>query len=221
MIHVTGDLHGDFIRLKKGPAKRLKRKDTLIVLGDFGFLWAGGPAEDKILKKLGKLRYHLLFLDGCHENFDLLRNYPTVPYAGGQAKQISGRLHYLLKGELYTIEEKTILCFGGGESTEREPEAEGKQWWRAELPTDLEMDACRGALKAHSQQVDYILTHDAPSKLLRFMDLEMDETSWFQNFLNSIFETTLYKKWLFGRYHKDISLSPKAVAVYQKVIPLE
>lgn len=220
MVYVTGDLHGDLSRLTSGPAKKLKRKDTLIVLGDFGFLWSGGKKEEKILKKLGKRRYNLLFIDGCHENFDLLRNYPTIDYAGGRAKQISGRLHHLQKGEIYTIEGRRLLCFGGGESQERDSATEGLSWWRAELPTHLEMEDCLARLKAQGNQVDYILTHDAPASLYRFMNQHTDETSWFQNYLDTILQTICYKKWFFARYHKDLVLSSKAVAVYKNLLPL-
>ena len=58
--------------------KKLRRKDTLIVLGDFGFLWSGDKAERKLLRRLGKRKYTLLFLDGAHENFDLLEEYPDI-----------------------------------------------------------------------------------------------------------------------------------------------
>ena len=54
MIYVTADLHGDADRLKEAAVKRLKRQDTLIVLGDFGFLWRGDKEEQKLLKWLGK-----------------------------------------------------------------------------------------------------------------------------------------------------------------------
>ena len=115
MIYVTADLHGDVDRLRSLPVK-LGRKDTLIVLGDFGFLWDGSKAEKKMLKWLGKRRYQLLFLDGAHENYDLLDSYEVTDFAGGRAQQISGKLYHLMRGEVYTIEEKKLLCFGGGES---------------------------------------------------------------------------------------------------------
>ena len=54
MIYVTADLHGDATRLRTKEIRRLKKGDTLIVLGDFGFLWQGTPKEKKLLKKLGK-----------------------------------------------------------------------------------------------------------------------------------------------------------------------
>ena len=45
MIYVTGDTHGDLSRFETGGARRLKKNDTVIVCGDFGFLWDGSPKE--------------------------------------------------------------------------------------------------------------------------------------------------------------------------------
>lgn len=45
MIYLTGDTHGDLERFKDRALKRLRREDTLIVCGDFGFLWDDSPAE--------------------------------------------------------------------------------------------------------------------------------------------------------------------------------
>ena len=39
MIYVTGDMHGDIERLYDPSFKKLKEGDTLIIAGDFGFLW--------------------------------------------------------------------------------------------------------------------------------------------------------------------------------------
>ena len=61
MVYLTADLHGDLDRLREAE-KKLRRKDTLIVLGDFGFLWSGDKAERKLLRRLGKRKYTLLFL---------------------------------------------------------------------------------------------------------------------------------------------------------------
>ena len=41
MIYVTGDTHGDASRFDDPRLKNLKQGDTLIVCGDFGFLWNG------------------------------------------------------------------------------------------------------------------------------------------------------------------------------------
>ena len=53
VIYVTGDMHGDFSRFKDSPLKKLKAGDTLLVCGDFGFIWDGSRQEQKLLKKIG------------------------------------------------------------------------------------------------------------------------------------------------------------------------
>ena len=80
MIYVTGDTHGEICRFHSPEMRKVKKGDTLIVCGDFGFIWDGGKKEEKNLKKLGTRKYNLLFLDGTHENFDLLSRYPTVDW---------------------------------------------------------------------------------------------------------------------------------------------
>lgn len=73
MIYITGDLHGDISRFSAPAMRRLRKGDTLIVCGDFGFVWDGSAKEQKLLKKIGAKPYTVLFLDGCHENFQLLQ----------------------------------------------------------------------------------------------------------------------------------------------------
>ena len=124
---MTGDIHGEVERFSEKEIKRLKKQDTLIVLGDFGFLWSGDKAEQKKLKWLQKHRYQLLFIDGCHENFDLLKEYPEVDYMGGRARHIGGNLYYIERGSILEIEGKKLLCFGGAESWDKEDRDEGHQ----------------------------------------------------------------------------------------------
>ena len=72
----------------------------------------------RALKKLGRRPFDILFVEGCRDNYDLLRQYPTVPYRGGQARKISGNLYQLLRGEVYEIEGQKVFAFGGGYSDE-------------------------------------------------------------------------------------------------------
>ena len=90
VICITGDLHGDFDRLCVPELKKLKSRDVLIVCGDFGFVWDGSKEEQKILKKIGKRRYDTLFVEGCHDNYELLKEYPVVAYKGGKARKEHG-----------------------------------------------------------------------------------------------------------------------------------
>ena len=224
MIYVTSDTHGDFDRFRTPAVRRLRRGDTLVVLGDFGFLWSGSAAEKRVLKKLGRRRYKLLFIDGSHENFDLLAQYPEVDFAGGRAQQLGKNLYRLQRGGLYTIEDKTLLVLGGGESLDRESRREGETWWPEELPVQADYDRCNAELEACGGKVDFILTHDAPARVLGFLRLDKDSVLYEENalelYLDGLMKRAQYAMWCFGRYHLDQPIGKTVCAVYKKVVPL-
>src|SRR5699024_4814176 len=115
MIYLTGDMHGDPTRLEDRAVKRLRRGDTLIVCGDFGFLWDGSSEEEKQLRRIARRRCRILFVEGCHDNLTLLARYPVVDFCGGRAHQIADNLYHLMRGEVFSIEGHTFFAFGGGE----------------------------------------------------------------------------------------------------------
>ena len=223
MIYVTADTHGDLDRFKGPKTRWLRKTDTLIVLGDFGFLWDGSKEEQKKLHWLTKRRYKVLFLDGCHDNYDMLRDYMPEPFMGGKARHIGGNLYQVCRGSVLTIEDKKLLCFGGGESFDKDEREEGVNWWRAEMPTSDELEWCIDNLKAAGNRVDYVLTHDAPRKLLDFTNIKPGDFqgNWLHAFFDKIIDHVEYKCWLFGRYHRDQALTTKARAVFCDVVPLE
>ena len=108
MICVTGDIHGDITRFNNKNIRKLRKNDVLIVCGDFGFIWDGTKKEQRILKKLGKKRYYILFADGCHENFDLLNEYPVTDFCGGKVRVISGRLMHAGRGSIFELDGKKV-----------------------------------------------------------------------------------------------------------------
>ena len=62
MIYVTGDMHGDISRFSERSIKKLKKDDTLIILGDFGFLWSGSEEEEKNLELIKNKKYINFYL---------------------------------------------------------------------------------------------------------------------------------------------------------------
>ena len=133
-----------------------------------------GTAARRKQKKLDWLRkrpYTLLFLDGSHENYDLLAQYPTVELFGGKVQALGGNVYHVCRGSVLELEGKKYLCFGGAESPDKEDREAGVNWWPQEMPSDEEYAACEANLEANSWQVDYVLTHDAPSRFLDFSAL--------------------------------------------------
>ncbi|MDR3644919.1 MAG: hypothetical protein P4M02_07590, partial [Clostridia bacterium] len=86
LLFITGDVHADIKEFQSRAFGRIKKNDSVIVCGDFGILWDGGKEEQKKIKSIGKKRYKTLFVDGEHENFDLLLKYPVTEWNGGKVR---------------------------------------------------------------------------------------------------------------------------------------
>lgn len=221
MIYVTGDIHADIDRFKSKEAKQLKKEDTLLICGDFGFVWDGSPKEQQILKWIGARKYHVLFVEGTHDNLDLLAAYPVVDFHGGKARQISGRCHQLLRGEIYRIEDDDIFAFGGGESPDMDVREEGVSWWRSELPTLEEIARARSNLALHGNVVDYIITHSPSARMHRFLDMDSPHIDQLGAFFDEITRNIRFKHWYFGKYHMDKIIPPLHHSMYQEILPLK
>ena len=59
MIYITGDTHGDRKRLSRFNLRKLNEGDTLIICGDFGFMWNDTKQEREFLMNLGKRKYNI------------------------------------------------------------------------------------------------------------------------------------------------------------------
>lgn len=114
MIYVTGDTHGDYGVFAERKLDRLKKDDILLIAGDFGFIWDNSNSEIKNLKKLAKKKYTIVFVEGAHENFERLREFEEVDFYGGKARKIAANIYCLNRGELYTMDGRTVFALGGG-----------------------------------------------------------------------------------------------------------
>ena len=222
MIYVTGDLHGNVARLEDKALDRLKKDDILVVCGDFGFIWDGGRQEDKVLDFLNRQRYKIVFVDGCHENFDRLYKYPISEWNGGRVRIIRPNILHLCRGQVYTVEGKTIFAMGGGCSHDLElRQLRGTKWWPEEAPTNEEMIEAVDNLYKHNLTVDYIVTHECPTKI---KELLVDDPGAFNTataFFDELGNQVKFKHWFFGSAHKDKFLSSAHTALFKRVIPME
>lgn len=222
MIYVTGDFHGEMQRFRAPALRRLKAGDELIICGDFGFLWDGGEREKKGLQKIGKLKYKVLFLDGTHENFDLLNAYPVEEWNGGKVHHISGGLYHLMRGQVFSLEGEKLFTFGGGESAEKQLRMAAGKWWACELPSLDEMREGVSNLWKHEMKVDYIFTHEPPPNTecgpLRSRPARRNQLD---AYFGQIMKQVQYRKWFFGAEHIDRTITYKHHAVFSSVIPAE
>ena len=83
-VYLVGDTHGmvdinkvvEYFDEDSLIEECSKENDYLIVLGDCGVLWDGGESDKEVQNILNNLPVTVLYVDGNHENFDLLSEYP-------------------------------------------------------------------------------------------------------------------------------------------------
>ena len=223
MVYVTGDMHGDEDRLYDRQLKKLKNGDTLIICGDFGFIWEASSREAKILEELGGRKYNVCFLDGTHENFDKLYSYRQTVWKGGRVHRISGNLYHMCRGQIFNIDGVSFFTFGGGESYDKEMRTERKTWWKEELPTPEEMMEGVENLEEVGENVDVILTHEPPSLVKSSMLMRMgkiDRVNKLNGFLEEINRSCKFKQWYFGSMHEDRVITPGHISVFSELWPI-
>ena len=216
-------MHGEEERIHPKSLKKLKEGDTLIVCGDFGFVWDGSSKEKKILEDLGSRKYNIAFIDGTHENFELLSKCRMTVWNGGRVHRVSGNLFHMMRGQIFNIEGCKIFTFGGGESLDREMRVEHETWWREELPTPAELQEGAEAIDEAGCQVDYILTHEPPSIVKSTMLLrtgDADRVNKLNGYFEQLNRECKFKHWYFGSMHEDKIITKVHTSVFRDIIPI-
>lgn len=226
MIFITGDTHGGEswdsrkLNTKNWPEqKHCTKADTLIITGDFGYIWDGTKSDQCWLDKLNEKKLTVCFVDGNHENFQLLNQYPVVEWKGGRVHQIRDSVFHLMRGECYTIEDQAFFVLGGADSHDKQYRILGASWWPEEVPSKEELDHARQTLDQLDWKVDYILTHTCPSKQVMTLGFQPPHHD-FQLFLDEMACRAEFKHWYFGHFHRDVQLDDRFTCLYQEICPL-
>ena len=213
MINVTGDTHGEQSRfnvLAKYGETEWTDKDYLIVCGDFGYLFLNNSMENVFLNKLEEKPYTICFCDGNHENHAELNKFPIEIWNGGKVHKIRKNVIHLMRGQIYEIDGKKILTFGGAYSIDRAQRKEGYSFWREEIPNDNDYKEATANIKKHNYEVDYIITHTAPREIIMRMGKFPDPHDMeLTGFLEWIMYNVKFKKWFFGHWHDEREIADK------------
>ncbi len=227
MIYVTGDTHRtDLLCIHHfcDNHPELTKNDYIIIAGDFGGVWAKESLE-RDLKLFSDLPLTVLFIDGNHENFDLLNAYPIELWNGGKVHKIKPDIIHLMRGQVFEIEGKIIFTFGGATSVDRDWRVEGESWWSQELPTYEELDEGVANLKRYENKVDYIITHSCSERAFAYPAIRNNATIKFHcpevQMLSYIEENAIYKHWYFGHFHLDAVLGNKYTALLHNIVKIK
>lgn len=221
MVFVTGDTHGDAERLSKSALKVLSDGDTLIICGDFGFIWDDSKKEKKILRALSKRKYNICFVDGTHENFDLLNAYPVTLWKGGKVHAISDNIYHLMRGQVFEIDGLHIFTMGGGESADLEARLDENPWLKYEIPSKEELLEGAGNLEKADCKIDVIITHEPSTTIKDFLKLG-DSGQIRVTALNAYFDElskcSEFQRWFFGSLHLDKYISNTYIGVHKTIV---
>lgn len=90
------------------------------------------------------------------------------------------------------------------------------------LPSAEEIDRASRKLAAHGDKVDYIVTHDAPVRLQRFIDIEdADHLNHLHTFLEEVSKTIDFRFWYCGKYHQNRIIPPRYRMLFTDVVKAE
>ena len=186
MIYITGDTHSDFSRFTEENfpiQSEMTKYDYIIICGDFGGVWTfeeESKREKEALDWLNNKNFTTLFVDGNHENYTRLYNYPIEEWKGGKVHEIRDSVLHLMRGEIFDIDNKKIFAFGGARShdiqdgilnlDEEERIYEYRKrgayfrirdfsWWDLELPIEEEIQNGISNLEKVNYKVDYVISH--------------------------------------------------------------
>ncbi|APU60766.1 metallophosphoesterase family protein [Clostridium botulinum] len=227
MIFVTGDTHIpiDIEKLNFLDCKNLTKDDYVIICGDFGAIWNNSKQELYWREWLNNKPWTTLFVDGNHENFDLLNSYKVEEWYGGKVHFITENIIHLMRGQIFNIDDKKIFTMGGATSTDKENRIKNISWWEEEIPNQIEMTEGLDNLEKHNNEVDYILTHTCSSSTLQ----DITEVYGFQpkpedavnKYLEIIEGKVKFRKWYFGHFHEDIEIDEKHTMIFEKIIRIQ
>lgn len=229
MVHILGDTHSDIRVFSEEtiPGISTWTEDTLIILGDWGFVFYGEnncEAEKANLDSLSQLPFSILFLDGNHEGFPYLEQYPEEIRFGAPVRKIRSNIYWLQRGYVYTIEGKTFFTMGGAYSMDKarriayELEYGTPIWFERELPTAHEYRRAVNSLQEANFQVDYILSHTAPRSVISRLGSYPDEHDReLTGFLDWIYHEVTFRKWYFGHFHIDTEVNDQIISCFRSI----
>lgn len=253
MIYVTGDTHGEFGRFSKKKMRmkgmELTDKDYVIICGDFGLCWAKDRTFDYNCKHFGQKEYTILWIQGNHENYDMIAEFPVEEWHGGKVRHIvRDKVILLERGQVFEIDGKTFFTFGGASSHDvqggildrNDCDFDYKRrkainsdlpfrivhesWWPQELPNEDEMNEGRKNLEKVDYKVDYVITHCCSSGLQAILDKgpgRLYQNDVLTDYLQEIEDKLEYKHWYFGHYHCDWCVDEKHTLLYNGMVALE
>lgn len=220
-VVITGDTHGvldikKLIKYQSDNNKKLSYDDYLIICGDTGIVWNKDSIKE-VVDVYENLGTNILFVDGNHENYDLLNEYRVESWNGGKVHKISPHIIHLMRGYVFNVYGYKVFAIGGAESHDKENRIEHFSWWKDEEITYADYMVAYENLKTHNFNVDYVISHTLPNSAIKsitkqltycgesipnflYPKLKYSQTS---EILEELKQKMEFKTWFSGHLHID------------------
>jgi 3-oxoacid CoA-transferase subunit A len=186
----------------------------LIILGDAGINYYLNNKDEELKNILELYKIKLFCIQGNHEERpENISSYHEVEMFGGKVyiEDNHPNLIFAKNGELYNIDEKSILVVGGAYSVDKDYRLrKGYQWFKDEQLNNKERDIILKKYKG--KHIDIVLSHTCPLKyeptemFLKGIDQsKVDNTM--EKFLDQLEESIEYNKWYCGHWHIEKKIS--------------
>jgi hypothetical protein len=224
----------------------LTDKDYMIVCGDFGLCWSKDKTFEYNCRIFEQKEYTTLWVQGNHENYDLIEEFPMEEWHGGKVRHIvRDKVILLERGQVFEIDGKTFFTFGGASSHDVQGGILNREdcdfdyerrkaidrdlpfrivhesWWPQELPNEEEMEEGRRNLEKVNYKVDYVITHCCASNIQASLEkgpFRMYKDDILTDYLQELEEKLEYEHWYFGHYHCDMDIDDKHTLLYFSMI---
>src|SRR5690606_18773810 len=212
-VTIAGDWHGSLQQATTVLDLAYQRNcDLVLQVGDFGIWDDDKYFLDSLQEHLQTYNQTLLFIDGNHENFDLLHSYPINPATG--LRPVRPSIMHIPRGTRFTVNDVSFLAVGGAYSVDRQWRTLNKSYWRQETVTQTDIDK---ALDAPSPFTDILLMHDSPYPapnpitddparqaigMRQFGYRAIDQATEHRRFISPIFTHTEPHILIHGHYHE-------------------
>ena len=215
---LKGDIHGNLFEIIDFINRfNLGKNDNIIILGDCGIAWRKDKKDlaqnIKLWNECGN-GVKLYFIDGNHENFNILNSLPIENNMG----KIADNIYHLRRGQVYEFENKKILVCGGADSIDKYRRIENFTWWKEEAISQETIDDIPAG------HYDYVLTHCCPRSVfeknriylstLQFLDENKINHSS-EDMLEQLKNKITFDHWFFGHYHINCNLDEKFTCLFE------
>jgi predicted phosphodiesterase len=159
-ILFAGDTHGNDHQIDWLYWKAVAvGADLIWVCGDFGY-WPhyefGQEFLDKVTTNAEQTGIPLWFVDGNHENHDLLDAY-LAQQGNSEPIELAPHLYWTPRGMTVELDGVTFMSYGGAWSVDWDRRTPHVTWWEQELISPAHI-----ASLPHDLNVDVLVTHEAP-----------------------------------------------------------